>query len=74
MQKKKNAIHVYNKLKYMQNKICTYMQKYHMHKCVQNIHKYAKPNMHKYAFSNMHFQNMHIQNMHTSVFYMLKYA
>ena len=48
---------VHNKHKFAKickTKICTYMQKYHMHKYAQNIHKYAKQNMHKYAFSKYH--------------------
>ena len=51
---KRYAIYVHNKHKYAKickNKICTYTQKYHMHKYAQNMHKYANPNMHKYAFS-----------------------
>ena len=51
---KQDAIYLHNKPKYAKickNKICTCMQKYHVHKDAQNMHKYAKPNMHKYEFS-----------------------
>ena len=43
------AINVHNKHKYAKickNKICTYMQKYHMRKYAQNMHKICKS---KYA-------------------------
>ena len=45
------------------------MQKYHIHKYAQNMHKYAKPNYLVQICINMHFQNMH-----KYVFYMHKYA
>jgi len=64
---KKYAIYVNNKHKcekICKNKICTYMQEYHMHKYAQNMHKYAKPKMHKYAKPYMH----------KYVLYMHKYA
>ena len=55
---KKFATYVHNKLKYAEickNKICTYMQTFHMHKYAQNMHKYAKLNIyHICNIINMH--------------------
>ena len=65
----KYAIYVHNKHKYdkiCKTKICTYMQKYHMHKYAQKGTK-----MQNQTCINMHFQNMHKYVFNFSV---LKYA
>ena len=45
---------------------------YHMHKYVQNMHIYAKPNMHKYDFSK--YAQTCVLYGSTNMHYMLEYA